>query len=226
LENTVLTLHVIACIALVLLILLQSGKEGMGVIFGGGSTSLFGGTGAGGILVKLTTIAALIFLGTSLGYNILSSAKMNKESSIINIEVDDPSAPPKPEIPAVPAGETPGRAPDVSEGTAPASETSAPAGEPPAAPSGGISAPAGETLPAPAEGISAPTGEPPAAPSGEISAPAEKSPAPAGVAPAPAETAPTPAGAASAPEKKAPAPAKKASTTTKKAPDPSGGRKP
>ncbi|MDR1946094.1 MAG: preprotein translocase subunit SecG [Desulfovibrio sp.] len=102
-ENTVLTLHIIACIALVLLVLLQSGKEGMGVIFGGGSSSLFGSTGAGGILVKLTTVAALLFLGTSLGYNILTSAEKSKESSIINIDVNDPSAPPRPEIPAVPA---------------------------------------------------------------------------------------------------------------------------
>jgi preprotein translocase subunit SecG len=102
LENTVLTLHVIACIALVLLVLLQSGKEGMGVIFGGGSTSLFGGTGAGGILVKLTTAAALVFLGTSLGYNILSSAELNKKSSIL-IEVNDPSAPPGPTFPTAPA---------------------------------------------------------------------------------------------------------------------------
>ncbi|MDR2605017.1 MAG: preprotein translocase subunit SecG, partial [Desulfovibrio sp.] len=29
-ENTVLTLHIIACVVLVLLVLLQSGKEGMG----------------------------------------------------------------------------------------------------------------------------------------------------------------------------------------------------
>ena len=89
----VLTLHIIVCVILVLLVLLQSGKEGMGVIFGGGSSSLFGSSGAGGILVKLTTFMAVIFICTSLGYNLLTSTQKPKESSIIDIVVDDPSAP-------------------------------------------------------------------------------------------------------------------------------------
>jgi preprotein translocase subunit SecG len=95
----VLTLHIVVCVILVLLVLLQSGKEGMGVIFGGGSSSLFGSTGAGGILVKLTTFMAVIFLATSLGYNMITSVKSNKESTVIDIVVDDPSAPPKPQAP-------------------------------------------------------------------------------------------------------------------------------
>jgi preprotein translocase subunit SecG len=135
LENTVLTLHIIACIVLVLLVLLQSGKEGMGVIFGGGSTSLFGSTGAGGILVKLTTIAALTFLGTSLGYNILSSAEMNKGSAIINIEVNDPSAPPKQEVPAG-SSATP-----ADSSTAPTDPSTTPA-DPSTAPTGSSTTPA------------------------------------------------------------------------------------
>ena len=70
----IITIHVIACIALVLLVLLQSGKEGMGVIFGGGgSTSLFGSSGAGGLLSKLTIGAATVFFITSLSYNLISS---------------------------------------------------------------------------------------------------------------------------------------------------------
>jgi len=46
----IVTIHILACITLVVLVLLQSGKEGMGVIFGGGSSSLFGASGAGGLL--------------------------------------------------------------------------------------------------------------------------------------------------------------------------------
>ena len=98
-EKMILTLHIIVCVILVILVLLQSGKEGMGVIFGGGSSSLFGSTGAGGILVKLTTFVAVIFLVTSLGYNMLTSVKHRKESTIIDISLDDPSAPVKPAIP-------------------------------------------------------------------------------------------------------------------------------
>lgn len=98
-EKLILTLHIIVCVVLVILVLLQSGKEGMGVIFGGGSSSLFGSTGAGGILVKLTTFVAVIFLATSLGYNIVSSAKTSRHSTVIDIPLDDPSAPPTPPAP-------------------------------------------------------------------------------------------------------------------------------
>lgn len=62
LNPLVITIHIIACVVLVVLVLLQSGKEGMGVIFGGGSTSLFGSSGAGGLLTKLTGAAAAVFL--------------------------------------------------------------------------------------------------------------------------------------------------------------------
>ena len=123
-EKLILTLHIVICVLLMVLVLLQSGKEGMGVIFGGGSSSLFGSTGAGGILVKLTTFVAVIFLATSLGYNMLTSVKQNKESTIIDIPVDDPSAPVKPEIPG--AG-TNAPANSTAAPAAPANATAAPA---------------------------------------------------------------------------------------------------
>ena len=91
----ILTLHVVVCVILILLVLLQSGKEGMGVIFGGGSQSLFGGTGAGGILVKLTTFIAVIFIVTSLSYNIVTTEKVARESVIPDYSMDDPSVPTK-----------------------------------------------------------------------------------------------------------------------------------
>ncbi len=71
-DTLVLTIHVIACIFLIVMVLLQSGQEGMGVIFGGGSSSMFGSSGAGGLLVKVTAGLAAIFLVTSLTYNILT----------------------------------------------------------------------------------------------------------------------------------------------------------
>jgi len=93
LENLVLTLHVIVCLVLVVLVLLQSGKEGMGVIFGGGSSSLFGSSGAGGILVRLTAFVAVLFICTSLGYNVLTSTNVTSESTILNMEIADPLDP-------------------------------------------------------------------------------------------------------------------------------------
>ena len=47
-QTLILSLHVIVCVTLVILVLLQAGKEGMGVIFGGGNASVFGSSGAGG----------------------------------------------------------------------------------------------------------------------------------------------------------------------------------
>lgn len=84
-EALVLTLHILACIILVVLVLLQSGKEGMGVIFGGGSTSMFGGSGAGSLLTKLTAFLAVVFLVTSLLYNILSSSTRSDDGGSVII---------------------------------------------------------------------------------------------------------------------------------------------
>lgn len=109
-ETLILTLHIIVCVLLVVLILLQAGKEGMGVIFGGGgSTSVFGSAGAGGILAKLTAFMAVVFVITSLSYTyVTSSHKNSDESQILNtppvsIEDSAPTAPQTPDAAAAPA---------------------------------------------------------------------------------------------------------------------------
>jgi preprotein translocase subunit SecG len=92
----IITLHIIACLVLIVLVLLQSGKEGMGVIFGGGSGSVFGSSGAGSLLVKLTSYVAAVFLITSLAYNYYSSAERRVSTSVmqnVNIEDIKPKAP-------------------------------------------------------------------------------------------------------------------------------------
>ncbi len=60
--------HVIVCIALIMIVLLQTGKGAdMGAAFGGGSSqTLFGSTGASTFLSKATTVAAIVFMLTSL----------------------------------------------------------------------------------------------------------------------------------------------------------------
>ncbi|MGE4299861.1 MAG: preprotein translocase subunit SecG [Desulfovibrionaceae bacterium] len=82
-EAFILTLHIIACIFLVIVVLMQSGKEGMGVIFGGGSGSLFGSSGAGGLLTKVTALVAAIFICTSLSYNYLISEPTRRTSDSV-----------------------------------------------------------------------------------------------------------------------------------------------
>ena len=74
---TVITIvHVLACIFLVLVVLLQTGKGAdMGAIFGGSSSTVFGSSGAGNFLTKLTTATAIIFMFTSLGLTIFSAGR-------------------------------------------------------------------------------------------------------------------------------------------------------
>jgi preprotein translocase subunit SecG len=60
-------LHVLVCVVLILVILLQAGKGGgMGATFGGGSQTVFGGRGAQTFLGKVTSACAAIFMLTSL----------------------------------------------------------------------------------------------------------------------------------------------------------------
>jgi len=61
-------IHVVVCLALILIVLLQTGKGAdMGAAFGGGaSQTLFGASGASTFLSKATTAAAIVFMLTSL----------------------------------------------------------------------------------------------------------------------------------------------------------------
>jgi preprotein translocase subunit SecG len=65
-------LHVVVCIALVMIVLLQKGKgASMGAAFGGSSQTVFGSAGATPFLSKITVAAAVIFMFTSLGLALL-----------------------------------------------------------------------------------------------------------------------------------------------------------
>ncbi len=64
----IIIIHLIVCFALILIVLLQTGKgASMGAMFGSaGNQTLFGNTGATTFLTKATTAAAVIFMLTSL----------------------------------------------------------------------------------------------------------------------------------------------------------------
>ena len=67
-------LHVIMCLILIGIVLLQTGKgASMGAAFGGASNTLFGGAGPASFLNKVTTIAAVVFMLTSFMLAVLSS---------------------------------------------------------------------------------------------------------------------------------------------------------
>jgi preprotein translocase subunit SecG len=61
-------LHVAVCIALILIVLLQTGKGAdMGAAFGGSSQAIFGSSGATSFMHKVTAAAAIIFMLTCMG---------------------------------------------------------------------------------------------------------------------------------------------------------------
>src|SRR2546430_10851896 len=101
--------HVIVCIFLILVVLLQQGKgaDWAGAFGGGGSQTTFGARGAGTILSRATTAAAIIFMITSLALTILISRPGG--SSVINDKaVPKTSTPtPTPAAPQPPAGQPP-----------------------------------------------------------------------------------------------------------------------
>src|SRR5208283_4919496 len=72
-------LHILACLVLILVVLLQAGKgANMGAAFGGSSQTVFGSSGAGTFLGKLTATVAIIFMLTSL---ILTYTASHRNSS-------------------------------------------------------------------------------------------------------------------------------------------------
>lgn len=149
-ESLILVLHIVVCVLLVILVLLQSGKEGMGVIFGGGNTSVFGSTGAGSLLAKMTAFMAVIFVCTSLAYTYVTSEHVDEESAVLNVRIEDPlpATTPAPQAPApssmIPTAPVP---PAAGTEAAPAKKDTAPeAAAPTAAPAKG-SAPAAAHAP-------------------------------------------------------------------------------
>jgi preprotein translocase subunit SecG len=68
--------HVTVCIVLILVVLLQAGKgANMGAVFGGSSQTIFGSSGPGTFLGKMTTAVAIIFMLTSFSLSYTASRK-------------------------------------------------------------------------------------------------------------------------------------------------------
>lgn len=133
--STALTLlHISACIFLVVVVLLQTGKgTDVNAVFGGSSQTIFGSSGAGNFLTRLTTATAVVFMATSLLLT-YGSVKQTKQSIF-----DDTPPPPAVTLPATP--EQAPAAPSSTSGTTSDKPAEAPA--------------ASQTAPAPAPAASA-----------------------------------------------------------------------
>lgn len=91
--------HVIVCLFLIVVVLLQSGKAAdLAGAFGGmGSQTAFGPRGAATVLSKATTVAAAAFMLTSLSLSILYT---RAGGQVGGSSVLEKSAPPKQQAPA------------------------------------------------------------------------------------------------------------------------------
>jgi len=73
--SIVVSIHVIVCVAICIIILLQQGKGAeVGAVFGGSSQTVFGASGAGNALTKATWALAIIFFASSI-FLALASAR-------------------------------------------------------------------------------------------------------------------------------------------------------
>ncbi len=128
----VMTIHVVVCIFLIIVVLLQSGKAAdLAGAFGGmGSQTAFGPRGSATLLSKATTISAVMFMVTSLSLSILATRNAGLGTSVLDTTPQRTSAPtsaPKTSLPAKsapPAGQpvqinlptpTPGKDPGTVE---------------------------------------------------------------------------------------------------------------
>jgi preprotein translocase subunit SecG len=117
--TAVIILHVVVSLALICIVLLQHGKgAGIGAAFGGSSQTVFGSTGAAPFLAKLTAVAAILFMLTSLGLTFMGR---QKEASVMQGTGRPAATQPAPQAPSQSPAATPSTpaAPSPSEPSAP-----------------------------------------------------------------------------------------------------------
>jgi preprotein translocase subunit SecG len=89
--------HVIVCLFLIGVILLQQGKSAdlAGAFGGQGSQTAFGPRSAANLLTRMTTWAAIIFMVTSIGLTILMQKSASHQHSVLSGSSTTQSTPAK-----------------------------------------------------------------------------------------------------------------------------------
>ena len=94
-------IHVFVSVGLILVVLLQTGKGAeVGAVFGGSSATIFGSSGAGNFLTRLTTGMAIVFMITSLTLGYFAGKKPTATIFDNRSPVAEPRAPAQPSVPA------------------------------------------------------------------------------------------------------------------------------
>ena len=122
----ILVIHVLVALFLIIVILLQGGRGGLGETLGGAAAqSLFGG-GANTVMTKVTAICAALFMVTCLSLAVLSTSAKSR-SVIDRMPTATPGAlPTLPQLPApeeAPQPPTPSSTPSAPSSTAPTPST-------------------------------------------------------------------------------------------------------
>jgi preprotein translocase subunit SecG len=106
--------HIVVCLFLIVVVLLQSGSAAdLAGAFGGmGSQTAFGPRGSATLLSKATTASFVIFMLTSLSLSIMATRNAGLGTSVLQsapqTSVPAKSAPVPVPVPAVPPAQTPG----------------------------------------------------------------------------------------------------------------------
>ena len=134
-----LLVHVVVCIFLIIVVLLQSGKAAdLAGAFGGmGSQTAFGPRGSATLLSKATTISAVLFMITSLSLSILATRSAGLGTTVLEAappaSAPAKSAPAPVRVPGQPMNVTPSGGKSIPLPLPPpANQQSAPAPAPPA----------------------------------------------------------------------------------------------
>ncbi|MFO7860834.1 MAG: preprotein translocase subunit SecG [Desulfosalsimonas sp.] len=116
----IIIIHLFVCFSLIGIVLLQTGKgASMGAMFGGaGNQTLFGNTGASTFLGKITTVAAVVFMVTSLSLAYIS--KSGDKSVVEDFQPAAEESLPADQVPPAPGGEQ--SAPDEQAPAAPSAD--------------------------------------------------------------------------------------------------------
>jgi preprotein translocase subunit SecG len=65
--TAIIVVHIVVCITMVIVVLLQQGKGAdVGAVFGGSRSTVFGASGAGNFLTKITWGCAVLFFSTAI----------------------------------------------------------------------------------------------------------------------------------------------------------------
>jgi len=135
-----LAIHLIVCMCLVAVILVQSGKGGglAGGAFGGATQTVFGGRGATDFITRATVVLGVLFFVTSLSLALLTTRGTARARSIVSEAARRASA----TAPPAPSGGLPGGGLPAGGVTSPAPASPAPATPAPAKPAPAKPAPA------------------------------------------------------------------------------------